>query len=204
MNKVYFTSDIHFAHEEALVFDNRPWETLEEMHEAMILAWNAKVTDADHVYILGDLCYKAGRKYIKLIERLHGNLHLIRGNHDMVNSAAYKALFTEITKYKELHVTLASGKKKRVVLSHYPIHLYHGHTYGAIHLYGHLHNLPEEKIAREIRDSLIKHGIPCEMYNVWCGFYDWRPADLDEILDKNREIVKLNHDLRASISLNDP
>ncbi len=33
--KVFFTSDLHFGHENVLRFDNRPFETVEEMKECL-------------------------------------------------------------------------------------------------------------------------------------------------------------------------
>ena len=53
--KIFFTSDLHFGHENVLRFDNRPFQTIEEMDEELIRRWNAKVGKGDLVYVLGDL-----------------------------------------------------------------------------------------------------------------------------------------------------
>ena len=58
----YYISDLHFFHKnvtnEGSNFDHRPFDTMEEMHQYIKEKWNKKVTGADHVYILGDLCWK--------------------------------------------------------------------------------------------------------------------------------------------------
>ena len=58
----YYISDLHLFHKnvtnEGSNFDNRPFDTLEEMHKVIKENWNSKVTNADHVYILGDLAWK--------------------------------------------------------------------------------------------------------------------------------------------------
>ena len=53
--KIFFTSDLHFGHENVLRFDNRPFETVEEMDDELIKRWNDKVAKGDLVYVLGDL-----------------------------------------------------------------------------------------------------------------------------------------------------
>lgn len=52
---VYFTSDLHLGHENVIKLCNRPFDSIEEMDEALIRNWNRKVTNGDTVYVLGDL-----------------------------------------------------------------------------------------------------------------------------------------------------
>ena len=47
--KTFFTSDLHLGHENVLRFDNRPFQTVEEMNEELIRRWNAKVGKGDLV-----------------------------------------------------------------------------------------------------------------------------------------------------------
>lgn len=49
--KIFFTSDLHFGHENVLRFDNRPFETVEEMDDELIKRWNDKVGKGDLVYV---------------------------------------------------------------------------------------------------------------------------------------------------------
>ena len=52
--KIFFTSDLHFGHENVLKMDNRPFKTVDEMDAELIKRWNKKVNKGDIVYVLGD------------------------------------------------------------------------------------------------------------------------------------------------------
>ena len=149
----YYISDVHLFHKnvtaEGSNFDNRPFKTLEEMHETIKTNWNNTVTNADHVYILGDLSWKENEDVISFVSKLKGNKHLIVGNHDRVKDQRYKQLFVEVCDYKEVKDKI-NGKEYNVVLSHYPLAFWnHQHHYKrdgeeykvwSIQLYGHVHN----------------------------------------------------------------
>ena len=77
----YFTSDQHFGHFNIIRLCGRPFETVEEMDEALLSKWNAKVKADDTVYILGDLFFRAA-KVEPILKALNGRKHLIVGNHD--------------------------------------------------------------------------------------------------------------------------
>ena len=56
----YYISDLHMFHEASIRFDNRPFASLEEMHEAVVSRWNNKVNNGDNVmneqwFLLGDI-----------------------------------------------------------------------------------------------------------------------------------------------------
>ena len=50
----YYISDLHIGHKNCIIFDNRPFSTLEEMHDTIVENWNSVVKKDDEVYILGD------------------------------------------------------------------------------------------------------------------------------------------------------
>ena len=39
-DRVFFISDLHFGHANCIRFDNRPWNTVEEMDMELIKCWN--------------------------------------------------------------------------------------------------------------------------------------------------------------------
>lgn len=182
----YFISDLHLGHKnvtkEGTDFDNRPFDTLEEMNTELIRRWNSVVTNADHIYVLGDMCWKCGEYSINLVKQLKGNIHLITGNHDRFNGE-YKKLFIEISPYKEIHETV-NGVDTKIILSHFPIMFYNGMHHGSIQLYGHVHNTIEEEIFQQVCSKLNDMGITSKCYNVGCmmPYMNYTPRTLDEIM----------------------
>ena len=185
--KIFFTSDLHFGHENVIRFDNRPFNTVEEMDKEMIKRWNAKVGKGDIVYVLGDFIWKAAtNEAVSIIRRLNGQIILIKGNHDrfLHNAAAKKAL-AGIKDYDDICVTLEDGTTRRCILSHYFIPFYNGHRYQAIHLHGHSHFTEESAEEVRITTELNEKGYDLKIYNVGCMYWNYVPVTLDEILEKN-------------------
>lgn len=98
--KVLFTGDLHLGHENVIKFDNRPFETVEEMDAELIRRWNNKVDKGDLVYVLGDMIWKARNDDApSLIKSLNGQIILIKGNHDrFLHNAKAKAALSGIIK----------------------------------------------------------------------------------------------------------
>ena len=186
----YYISDLHFGCQNK--YENR---TLE--HDKIIKQnWNAKVTNGDTVYILGDIGREGGNKdneYLcEIISTLKGKKVLIQGNHEKLNDIRIRQLFTEVCQYKEVSDN-SNGKSRNLVLSHYPILMWKNQHKGWIHLYGHVHASDEWDIYKRslkylndyFKDKTLKGYTDCpsaEAYNVFCGLYDYSPVTLDEIL----------------------
>ena len=189
---VFFTSDLHFGHENVLRFDSRPWRTVEEMDEELIRRWNNKVAPGDIVYVLGDLIWKTlDGDAPALLKRLNGQIILIKGNHDrFVKNGAAKKCLSGVKDYDDISVTLQDGTTRRCILSHYFIPMYNGHRYNAIHLHGHSHNTEEAKEELEIAAELNRRGYKNEIYNVGCMHWNYEPVTLDEILASKKYKLK--------------
>ena len=99
------------------------------MHEAIIERWNNVVAKFDKVYHLGDFCF--GAHNIAIAERLHGNLRLILGNHDIYAESLYLKYF------RSLHGALYWNK---CLLTHIPSHprIFDGRV--QLNIHGHLHS----------------------------------------------------------------
>ena len=132
MSDIWFVSDMHFGHKNVLSYCNRPWESVEEMDQALVDLWNAEVKSMDTVYHLGDWAFHNYER----IGQLNGFIHSVPGNHD--HKRAKKILpFLPNGFTNEIHY-LKISKERRFVLCHYPIeswrreyryHL-HGHSHG--------------------------------------------------------------------------
>ena len=113
MGKVLFTSDLHFGHENVIRFDGRPFSTVEEMDNELIRRWNEKVAPGDLVYVLGDFIWKSRNDdAAELIRSLHGQIILIKGNHDrFLHNAKAKDALAGIKDYDDICVTWKTEHK---------------------------------------------------------------------------------------------
>lgn len=134
---IYFIADTHFGHENVIRFCGRPFSCAAEMNEALIENWNARVSDEDDIYILGDFTLKGPTLANAVLERLRGRKYLIRGNHDgyVDRSSFRRGLFVWIKDYFELNC-----QGRYFILCHYPLLSWNGMCRGAFHLHGHQHN----------------------------------------------------------------
>lgn len=188
MPKVLFTSDLHFGHKNILRFDNRPFTSVEEMDEALIRNWNAKVSDEDTVYVLGDISWYNDETTAKIFNSLKGHKILIKGNHDRVHGQVRRC-FDEIADYKE--ITLDGNK--HIVLCHYPITFFNRHHYGSYMFYGHVHNSHEWQMVDNYRYELEQLDIKCNAYNVGVMVQNYEPVTFEEVLEnyaKHRQMIE--------------
>lgn len=165
----YYISDLHLFHNRILEKFNRPFSSVEEMHEVIINNWKNKVKDDDTVYILGDVGMYHAREIGNILNNLPGRKILVTGNHDFKNihSSSYKKTFAKITSYLEI-----KDNGRNVVLFHYPIEDWNGKYRGYYHLHGHVHING---------DSLSKKD---RRYNVSAEIVDYTPISLDELEQK--------------------
>lgn len=135
---IWFTSDTHFGHENAIKFCDRPWPDAAAMERGLVASINACVGKGDTLYHLGDFSFKIGiddqRRILKSLNCK--NIHVIPGNHDkhLEELAAEGLIFLEppILEIKQ--------DGRRIALSHYPIADWAGMRQGAIHVHGHIHS----------------------------------------------------------------
>ncbi|MCD8097077.1 MAG: metallophosphoesterase family protein [Lachnospiraceae bacterium] len=203
----YYIADPHFFHEGLNTkMDRRGFADAEEMNAYMLRKWNDRVRRNDEVIILGDLSWGKAEETNELLEKLHGRLCLIQGNHDrfLRNKAYNAARFEWILPYKEMH---DNGRK--VVLCHYPIMCYNGQyrlnkkgEAKVYMLYGHVHDTEDQRLIeqfQEITRATIhedadgeRRPIPSNMINCFCMYSDYTPLTLEEwiVCDRERRAKK--------------
>lgn len=146
-DKVWFTSDLHFYHNNICKYCNRPYNSVEEMHEALIANWNSVVKEDDVVFLLGDIGFCGMERLRPLISQLKGNIFLIQGNHDSDNLV--EALYREgyIVNHSRLESITIIGDEEcpdqHLTLCHFPMIDWPNKERGAWMVHAHQHQLPE-------------------------------------------------------------
>lgn len=176
----YYIADTHFGHANVIRYDNRPFDNVKNMDDAIITLWNETVTDDDTVYILGDFSWYKEDETLKILKSLKGKKILIKGNHDRVSNKISRC-FDKVCDYLEI-----TDNGTKVVMSHYPMPFWNGQFRDSIHLYGHVHNSHQWNVCESLRSELKQlQDIPMRMYNVGCmmEWMDYAPRTLEEITD---------------------
>lgn len=186
---IWFSSDLHLCHNKDFCFVPRGFKSTEEMNAAIIQRWNETVFPDDDVYVLGDLMLSDVEEGLRLLAKLNGYIHIIRGNHDTD---------TKVERYKELPNVVSVDyalefkyKKAYFWLSHYPTltanydddkpwakHL--------INLYGHTH-----------QQTNFYNDNPY-MYHVGVDSHNCTPVSIDQIIeDIKKKKEELNNEQMA-------
>lgn len=127
LSRTFLIADTHFDHRNVILYENRPWPTVQEMNEEIIKRWNAIVKPEDRVYHLGDV--SMNRNGLLLAARLNGRKVLIKGNHDNQKLKDYLPIFDDI---RGVH------KLNNFILSHVPVHPDQKYRFSG-NIHGHLH-----------------------------------------------------------------
>lgn len=171
--RVFFTADQHFGHEKIIEHTVRQYSDVNEMNEAMVLAWNNVVKPKDLVYHLGDFIWGNPDEAMYWIGQLNGNIYSMMGNHDMRWWKQVETLYptrTGVLSYQRDIVHLSKkGRKTRqtITMCHYPLMSWPGRLKGSWHLYGHVHGA----FARTSKtmdvgvDTKLMDGKPPEPYS---------------------------------------
>ena len=181
-SKIWTTSDLHLNHFNILSYTKRPWETVDEMNEALIKNFNDTVGAEDICFILGDFAMGDRKKIPEFLSRLNARIILVRGNHDHKNSLQY---FPEV--YNEY---MLEYKGYKIEMVHNPGHLKYE---GDFSLCGHVHSSFRIKTIGDIipadttHDHKYKHPeiiCPKFLMNVGVDVNDYRPISIDSIIEE--------------------
>ena len=134
---IYYVGDLHFGHQSAIKFDNRPFSSVEEMDQILIELWNKKIGNKDLVYVVGDFAYRNTKSFDWYLKQLKGKKYLIIGNHDnkLLKDSTAISYFEGVDKM--CHV---KDDGKNICICHYPLAEWNGMYHGTYHVYGHIHN----------------------------------------------------------------
>lgn len=186
---LWFRSDDHFNHKRIREFENRPFDSLRAMNEALIARHNALVEPHHIVFDTGDLVMGDFDEGLEYAAQLNGDKYVKLGNHDRGSAAGRNrpgyaerfrkkyedAGFTVLSDLEETTITIGG---RTVVISHYP-YGNEDHTERERHtalrpvdrglplIHGHIHSL---------------RRISGRMFNVGVDVNDFAPVSEEEII----------------------
>lgn len=192
MTQTFFTADTHFGHGSIILYCRRPFMDLCDidalleyraaneappselkqrleaathlMNEQLVTNWNETVSPDDDVWHLGDFCHSNRVMADDFLRRLNGQKHLIRGNHDPVQTYGCRQwMFSK--NYAEYKI-----EKTKLVFFHYPLRTWNGSFGGkALQLHGHCHGMLPPLTGQ------CDVGVDC---------WDYRPVTLAQIKER--------------------
>ena len=186
---IWFTSDLHFNHDNIIRYCDRPFADVDEMNRALINNFNSVVDHNDMVVFVGDVCMGKIESSIALVHHLNGFKILKPGNHDRCHSMfdngsdkyknyleLYKNVFDDII-LDDVYLL------EDFVISHFPYPEgdgdYAGRDFsdyepldlGMPLLCGHVHELWQTKVSKK----------GTWMYNVGVDVNNFTPVSLTDI-----------------------
>lgn len=178
MGKIFFTSDLHFAHDRAFIWEARGYSNVEEMNRIQLEKFNSTVSDEDEVWILGDLALGDTEKGLEYLKQLKGKIHVCLGNHDTTKrEQMYRDLGWDVQLCAKIKY-----KKLNFYLSHYPTITHNIDEKELwqvmINLYGHTHQTIN-----------FYHDDPW-MYHVGVDSHNGYPVSLDQIIEDIKTEMK--------------
>lgn len=169
----YFIADPHFGHEKMRI--HRGFASVDEMDATLIARWQARVTAADDVYIVGDLFYRNVRPAVEYLRQLPGRKHLVVGNHDRVwmRGVRLQSWFVEVG-------FILEGERKGTFFTccHYPMMDWYRRRHGAHLVYGHIHDNTTDSYYPFLQT------IP-RAYNAGVDVNGFQPVTLAELMAHN-------------------
>lgn len=168
--RIFFSSDHHFGHENVIRFCARPYSSVEEMDADMVKRWNEVVGPEDRVFYLGDFAMRMHpRRLREVFDSLNGIKSFIPGNHD--KGPTWGLPWDEPPQpYREIFID-----GTRVTLCHYALRTWRDQRRGGVMLYGHSHGkLPGNSQSLDV-------GVDC---------WDYRPAEWREIKSRLETLPK--------------
>ena len=183
---IFFISDLHFQHKNILKYDNRPFSTVDEMDESLILNWNNKVQKNDIVFYIGDFAFCKPEKSKEIAHRLNGKIHFILGNHDNLRDIQSLNRFETINDYFLLSIKEEELDRKwqEIAMMHYPIFSWDKEHHGSFHLHGHCHQSLVETNPEFYKRKVLDVG---------CNGHNYTPLSYDEIKNIMNQKTNINN-----------
>jgi len=190
-DRVFFTADHHFGHENIIEFCSRPFYNELDMADELVARWNDRVKPGDIVYYLGDFAFGTLEFAIEMFSLLQGDIRLLTyvWHHDGTWLRELRDMdrdgwgaFCGIRFLPPVYIlTLPErinpdkGCSDTIMLSHYPFASWEKSYHGSYHLHGHSHcGISPTPMSR------LDVGVDC---------WDWAPVSLDTIVKHFKDLI---------------
>lgn len=178
---IFLTSDLHFCHDRAFLYEPRGFSNVQDMNAAIVQRWNQVVQPEDTVYVLGDIMLNDNEEGMRLLQSLNGHISIVLGNHDTPTRVA---LYKECSKIESVELAAAlKYKGYHFFMTHYPC--FTGNLeneslkQGTCNLYGHTH-----------QQTNFYQDIPF-MYHVGQDSHNCTPVHIDQVIeDMNNKVIE--------------
>lgn len=136
MSKIWTWSDQHFFHKNIIRYSDRPFNDLDEMNQALVDNYKARVQPDDVCIWGGDVGFAPDEAINEILHQCPGYKILIIGNHDFRRKKLRKLHFDEI--HVAYDYTLYDTQ---LVFTHYPFDTV---EYPIVNIHGHSHTFNSE------------------------------------------------------------
>ena len=181
----WFSSDLHLSHGNIIKYQNRPFNNIREMDEALLTYHNELVKPKDHWSCLGDVTIRRGGRidrewFIREIRKYNGHKRLYLGNHDHFPIQVYID-----AGFEKVYATWRD--EKGILFSHIPVH---PRSIGSAraNVHGHIHSQPNYTpiLGVDRHDNvMVKPYI-----NISVERTNYRPVNIDWIEARIEEGIK--------------
>ncbi len=136
--KTFFTADQHFGAQNHAVTHRTGFDSLADMDQTLIEAWNSVVPKDGHTFCLGDFSMSKAVRTSEILEQLNGRKYMVIGNHDKGLNLATKSLFEWIKPYHEQKIDFGTDRYQ-LIMCHYAFRSWNKMHHGSLNLHGHSH-----------------------------------------------------------------
>lgn len=163
--KIFVTSNQQFGRKGAIRKYKRPFESLEEMNDALVIAWNSVVSNEDIVYVLGNFAWDP--ETVENIGRdLNGTIIVVPGEFDdasrEVSSISNRIKFAPSGIEELTHLNS--------VVSYWPLKEWKGKRSGSYSVIGY----PDKRYKSDHKSKIV---------NCSCDFWEYKPVEINKLIE---------------------
>jgi calcineurin-like phosphoesterase family protein len=129
----YLWSDLHLFHKNVILYEDRPFASVEDMNATIIKNWRDTISNHDKLFNFGDVALGCSKEMLeKIIKSLPGYKVLIMGNHDRGHSVKWfrEVGFDEVYPYPIIVEGFYIFSHEDVYVNdHMPYVNIHGHSH---------------------------------------------------------------------------